>query len=618
MDRVAAAPKPLVAAIHGACLGGGLELVLAATYRIATDAPATRLGLPEVQLGILPGAGGCQRLPRLIGLSAALDMILTGRQASAAQARRTGLVDDVVPRVILRRVAVEAAEQLAGGWRPQLRRKGLLERLSGGNPVGRAVVFRLARRKVLERTGGHYPAPLAALDAVRRGIDHGLAAGLAREAELFGDLAVGDTSRHLVQLFFATTRLKKDSTETTGGAAPRSVDRVAIVGAGFMGAGIAGVSALTAGVDVRLRDTDGNRAARGVRDARRVIDDALRRRKIDRHEHYRRIALVSGAADGSGFARRDLIVEAVFEDLAVKRAVISEIEQVVPDVCIIASNTSTLSIARLQEGAARPGRVLGMHFFSPVERMPLVEVIPGPATDGWVVATTAAFGRRLGKTVIFVRDAPGFWVNRILAPYLNEACWLADEGVPIEAIDGAMVRFGFPVGPMTLLDEVGLDVAEKASRVLHEAFGDRLSPAPAVARLVAGGRSGRKSGRGFYMYKAGRKAGVDRSVYRAIGAQAKRGIAEQEIQRRCVLALLNEAARAFSEGVVPTATAADVGAVLGFGFPPFLGGPLRHLDDRGAAAVTTEIETLAARYGPRLAPCDALVERARSGRRFHE
>ena len=620
MDRVAGMTKPLVAAIHGACLGGGLELALAAHCRIATDAPATRLGMPEVQLGIIPAAGGCQRLPRLVGVRAALDMILAGRAVSAARAGQLGLVDEVVPSAALRSVAVETAGRLAAGWRPKPRnRRGVLTWLSEANPVGLALVFRLARRQVLERTGAHYPAPLAALDAVRCGLHRGMTAGLAREAELFGELAVGKTSRRLVELFFATTRLKKD-TRVVGPdrTNARSVERLGIVGAGFMGAGIAGVAALTAGVDVRLCDTDAVRVARGVHGARKVLDDARRRRRLDRYEHYRRAALVSGTADTSGFARRDLVIEAVFENADVKRAVIAGLEQVVGDACIIASNTSTLSIARLQSDAVHPDRIVGMHFFSPVERMTLLEIVRGPATADWVAATVAAFGRRMGKTVIFVRDVPGFWVNRILAPYLNEAGWLVDEGAPIEAIDRAMTRFGFPVGPMALLDEVGLDIAKQASGVLHEAFGDRLLPAPAVGRLAADGRTGRKAGRGFYRYQGGRKRRADRSAAALIGAHRRGDLSEQAIQRRCVLAMLNEAARAFSEGVVGSAGAADVGAVLGFGFPPFLGGPLRYIDDQGAAAVTAELEALAGRHGPRLIPSDALVERARTGRRFYD
>jgi 3-hydroxyacyl-CoA dehydrogenase/enoyl-CoA hydratase/3-hydroxybutyryl-CoA epimerase len=616
VERVAAFARPVVAAIHGPCLGGGLEVALAMSYRVASDARATQLGQPEVQLGIIPAAGGCQRLPRLVGLRAALDLIATGRSLRPPQALRLGLVDEVVPRAILQRVAVAAAERLASGWKPpRPARHTLAAALIDDNRVGQAFVFRQARRQIERRTGGHYPAPLAALDAVRTGLTRGHAAGLAREAELFGELAVGPVSRHLVQIFFATTALKKDA----GDADARGVDRLGVVGAGFMGAAIAGVASLRAGVDVRLRDTDWTRVARGLAAARGVLDSALKRRRLDVHEHVRRSALLSGSPEAVGFYRRHLVIEAVFEDVSVKRQVIADLEGIVAPDCIIASNTSTIPIAQLQDGARHPERIVGMHFFSPVERMPLLEVIRGPATAEPVVTAAARFGRRMGKTVIVVRDAPGFWVNRILAPYLNEAGWLLDEGASIEAIDGAMTAVGFPVGPIALLDEVGLDVSAKASEVLHAAFGDRFAPPPAIGRVVGAGRLGRKSGAGFYRYEGRKKKEPDPSVDTLIrqGKPAARMPSPEEIARRPMLALLNEAARALGEAVVRRPSDGDVGAIMGFGFPPYLGGPLRHIDEVGAGAIVAELERYAARLGPRLAPAEVLVEMARTGRKFH-
>ena len=614
VEQVAAFPKPLVAAIHGACLGGGLELAMATRYRVASDAPVTQLGLPEVQLGIIPAASGCQRLPRLIGLPSALDMILTGRPARPARALRIGLVDEVVPESILRQVATAAAARLATGWQPRRRARRRVQRLLlERNPLGRWLVLRQARRQVLKRTGGHYPAPLAAIDAIGRGLARGTAAGLAREAELFGELAVGQVSRRLVQIFLATTALKKDA-----GVEVRPVERLGVIGAGFMGAAIAGVAALRAGVDVRLRDTDWDRVARGIATATHTLDEALRRRRLDKYEHYRRSALLSGSPDAAGFRRRDLVIEAVFEEVGVKRQAIADLELVVTDECVLASNTSTIPIGRLQEGARRPERIVGMHFFSPVERMPLVEVIRGPATADWATAVAVRFGQRLGKTVIVVRDAPGFWVNRILAPYLNEAGWLLDEGATIDAIDRAMTRFGFPVGPLALLDEVGLDVAGKAAAVLHDALGARLAPAPAVGRLIEDGRLGRKSGRGFYRYTRSKRREPDESVRDLIRPRpAARRPTPAETERRLLLAMLNEAARAMSEEIVRSPGEGDLGAVMGFGFPPFLGGPLRHIDDQGATAIVAELEDYADRIGPRFAPADLLVEMARTARTFY-
>ncbi len=616
--QIAAFPKPLVAAIHGACLGGGLEVAMAARYRVASDAPVTQLGLPEVQLGIIPAASGCQRLPRLVGLRAALGMILTGRPARPARALRIGLVDEVVPESILRQVATAAATRLATGWRPRRRARRRVRALLDSHPPGRWLVLWQARRQVRKRTGGHYPAPLAAIAAIGRGLARGAAAGLAREAELFGELAVGPVSRRLVQIFLTTTALKKDAGVGIESSDVRPVERLGVIGAGFMGAAIAGVSALRAGVDVRLRDTDWDRVARGLVAARHVLDQARRRRRLDKYEHYRRSALLSGSPDAAGFRRRDLVIEAVFEDVGVKRRAIADLEQVVADDCVLASNTSTIPIGRLQEGARRPERIVGMHFFSPAERMPLLEVIRGPATTDRATAVAARFGQRLGKTVIVVRDAPGFWVNRILAPYLNEAGWLLDEGVPIHAIDRAMTALGFPVGPLALLDEVGLDVAGKAAAVLHDALGVRLAPAPAIGGLIEDGRLGRKSGRGFYHHERGKRRRPDESIRDLIHPRrATRRPTPSEIERRLLLAMLNEAARAMSEDITRSPGDGDIGAVMGFGFPPFLGGPLRYIDDRGATGIVAELEQYADRLGPRFAPADVLVEMARTGGTFY-
>ncbi|HXF95364.1 MAG TPA: fatty acid oxidation complex subunit alpha FadJ [Gemmatimonadales bacterium] len=617
LERVARFPKPVAVGIHGTCLGGGLEFALACHYRVATDHPKTQLGLPEVQLGILPAAGGCQRLPRLIGVRAALDLILAGKSERASKAFRLGLVDELVPPAILRPVTLAAARRMAGGWRPRRRRPGGLGGwLLEGNPLGRALVFRLARRQVLERTRGHYPAPLAALEAVAYGLRHGLGEGQKREAELFGRLAVSDVSRKLVQIFFATTQLKKDY-GIPDPPEPMEVRRLGIVGAGFMGSAIAGTAVAQAQVDVRLKDADLPRVAAGLRAAREILDDRLRRRRLDRYEHARLVALLSGTDTYAGFRRADLVIEAVFEDLATKQAVLREVEAATGDRAVFASNTSTIPIARIAEAGRRRDQVIGMHFFSPVARMPLLEVIPHAGTAPWVVSTAVAFGRRMGKTVIVVKDSPGFWVNRILAPYVNEAAQLVLAGVRIEEIDRLMVDFGFPVGPLTLLDEVGLDVAAKAAGVLHEAFGERMAPAPGLGRLVEAGHLGRKAGKGFYQYKRGKKGGVHPAVYELLATHPNGGPRPAEIIQRLVYIMLNEAARAVGEGVVRSPRDGDLGAVFGIGFPPFRGGPLRHADDLGAARLVMELERLTERCGPRFTPCEVLREQARTNAKFY-
>lgn len=619
MDRVAASPKPIVAAIHGACLGGGFELALACQWRIATDHPKTQIGLPEIQLGIIPGAGGTQRLPRLVGARAALDMILAGKPEPGARAFRLGMVDELVPNSILREVALRAADRLATiGPGKRERRGGIAALLLDRNPIGRRVVYSQARKTVLARTGGNYPAPLAALDVVQAGLERGLRAGLRAEHEAFGKLAVSDVSHRLVEIFFATTALKKDDgvpPGTVGEVAP--IRRIAVVGAGFMGAAIAGTAVLRARVEARLKDADLTRVGRGIRGALRILDERLRRRRISRPEHARLASLISGAADFSGFRRADLVIEAVFEDLQVKRDVLADVETVITANTIFATNTSTIPIADIAEGAQRPANVLGMHFFSPVEKMPLLEVIPHAGTAPECVVRAVRFGRKMGKTVIVVADHPGFWVNRILLPYMNEAGLLLEEGVPIDLVDRVMTRFGFPVGPVTLLDEVGLDVGAKAGKVMHEKFGARLEPAGVLARMLEGGRQGRKNGKGFYRYADGKKQGVDESVYTLLGITPREDAAPTMVQQRLVYAMLNEAAMAAGEGVVRSPRDGDIGAVFGIGFPAFRGGPLRMIDDLGASRVVQLLRSLEASHGERFRPAESLVGMAEDGQRFY-
>ena len=616
INRLERFPKPIVVAIHGACVGLGCEISLACAWRVASDSPKTVIGLPEVQIGILPGAGGCQRLPRLIGVRAALDIILAGKTERSVKAFKLGLVDELVPQSILRRTAVEAADRIARNGVPFRKKRGslLLER----NPIGRALVFRMARSTVLKKTGGHYPAPLAAIDAIRTGLNRGMAAGLRREAELFGELAVSPVSRNLVRIFFATTALKKDDGTVPGTATAARVERLGVVGSGFMGAGIAGTAVTQAGVDVRMKDAELPRVGKGLKAALDVLRGQLTRRRITRTEFERKAALVSGGGTWQGFERSDLVIEAVFEDLGVKRAVMAEVEAVVGRHAVVASNTSTIPISSIAAGARHPDRLLGMHFFSPVEKMPLLEVIPTEQTSPDAIATAVQFGRRMGKTVIVVRDRPGFWVNRILSPYLNEAGRLLSEGTPIEVIDRAMTGFGFPVGPIALLDEVGIDVAVKASGVMHAAFGERMTPGPAIGKMVEAGRLGRKAGKGFYAYHAGHKTDPDREAYRLLGVQPLASVDRELVEKRLVYIMLNEAALAASEGVVRSARDGDIGAIFGIGYPPFRGGPLRYMDTLGAGAVVSTLESLALAFGPRFTPAPILVEIARSGETFHE
>jgi 3-hydroxyacyl-CoA dehydrogenase/enoyl-CoA hydratase/3-hydroxybutyryl-CoA epimerase len=620
LQRLDDSPKPVVCAIHGACVGGGLELALACDWRIVTDHPKTQLGLPEVSLGLLPGAGGCQRLPRLIGLPAALGFIMSGKSEPGLKAFKLGLADELVPQSILLATALAAAERLAGlRGSPRRKSRGWLSAaLIDRNPLGRRFVYWRARKDALKKTRGNYPAPLAALDAVRIGLERGRKAGFAAEHRKFGELAVTDVSRRLIGVFFATNALKKDDGLPVGvRATPRPVERLAVIGSGFMGAGIAGTAVSVAGVDVRVKDTDLPRVGKGLKSASDILAWRLKRRRITRFEFDRQVALLSGGTDFAGMQKADLVIEAVFEDLDVKRKVLAETEAAIGPDAVFATNTSTIPITDIAAQADRPGRVLGMHFFSPVDRMPLLEVIPTERTSSDATATAVHFGRKMGKTVIVVRDRPGFWVNRILTPYLNEAGYLFSEGVPMEVIDRVATRFGFPVGPITLLDEVGLDVATKASKVMHAAFGDRLKPSDLIDRLLADGRLGRKNGKGFYLYPKGQKAGPDESVYDLLGIRPVKPASTELVEQRLVYSMLNEAAMAAGEGVVRSARDGDIGAIFGIGYPPFRGGPLRYLDDLGAAKVVQVLRELEQKVGPRFQPAASLVQMSERGERFH-
>ncbi len=595
LDRLERLRTPVVVAIHGSCLGGGLEVALASRYRICTDHPKTVLALPEVQLGVIPGMGGTQRLPRLVGLQAALDMILAGRNVRPKRALQIGLVDEVVHPAILLEVAIHRAAAFGRGEmkRPAPRGHGAVGFLLQDIAVGRSVVFRKARESVIHKTHGQYPAPLAALDAIRTGYTDGMAAGYRTEARRFGEMAMTEVSRQLVFLFFANNALKKDPGVAEPALPPLDVRKIGVLGAGFMGAGIAAIAAQH-GTLVRLKDTDPARVSKGIRSVGDVIGERVAKRQLSAAEADDVLMMVGGTTNYSGFGDADLVIEAVFEELALKHAVLTEVEPLLRADAVYASNTSTIPIAMIASAARHPERVLGMHFFSPVHKMPLLEVIVTPGTDPQATVTAVAYGKQLGKTVIVVNDGPGFYTTRTLSAYVNEAGRLLDEGIPVDVIDQALEHFGFPVGPITLIDEVGIDVGARVGRVLSEAFGDRMTPSRAMRRVVEAGRTGRKGRSGFYRYdEGGEKTEVDQSVYQVIERKQAHSLPEVEIIDRCVLAMVNEAARCFGRGdsAIPPGWW-DVGAVFGIGFPPFRGGPFRYVDTVGADRIVRSLEEL--------------------------
>lgn len=588
---------PTVASVRGTCLGGGLELALCCDWIVAGDDPKTKLGLPEVQLGILPGLGGTQRLPRRIGLPAALDLILSGRQLSAFQAARSGLADEACPPELL---AARARHWIGRGKRPARRPPGWILTQT---PL-RALAVSAARKQVRARTGGHYPAPLEAIGTAAAGLSRGIEAGLAAEAEAFGRLSTGGVSKQLVRLFFLRERFTKPPAE-----AKDASRRAAVVGAGVMGGGIANLLA-SRGISARLKDIAPEPIAKAlatVRDLNRRLEKEGRAGRIEAAERLRRVA---PTLDYTGLAGVDVVVEAVIERLDLKQKVFAELEQAAGPDAILCSNTSSLSVSRIAERLARPERAVGLHFFNPVHRMPLVEVIPGERTAREVVDRTVALSIRLGKVPVVVKDAPGFLVNRILLPYVSEAvrCW--EEGARAADVDRALLAFGMPMGPLELADEVGIDVGTKVAHILSDAFGERMRVPASMDRIAEGRWLGKKTSAGFYLYRETAKGPRRTAVNPAVDA-LRAGFASAppdgpEIVDRCVLTLANEAARCLEEGVVADADALDVAMIFGTGFPPFRGGLWTYARERGLPAIRDRLQELAGRMGPRFAPAASL------------
>ncbi|MGO8998522.1 MAG: fatty acid oxidation complex subunit alpha FadJ [Polyangiaceae bacterium] len=644
LGKIADLKKPFVAAVHGAALGGGFEIALACDAIVLSDDPSTGVGLPEVQLGLIPAANGTLRIVDRAGLKVALDLALTGRRVRAVKAKKLGLVDEVCPAALLLEVACARALALAErederrnkGEKPKksesrlalhLRRNELATAALEDNPLGRAILFKKAREETRKKTHGHYPAAERIIDVLERYGSSGkkrFAAAAALEAKSFGDLVVSETAHRLIELFFATTALKKDSGVDGAAVKPRAVEHVGMLGGGLMGGGIAYVT-IQAGIPVRLKDRNDAGVGAGLKHVRGILEERAKKKQITREELDQRFALLSGTTDYSGLKHADIVIEAVFEDLSLKQQILREVEAVTSDECIFASNTSSIPIASIAEASKHPETVVGMHYFSPVHKMPLLEVIRTDRSAPWAVATAVALGKKQGKSVIVVKDGVGFYTSRILAPYMNEAARLLAEGISVEAIDRAMVDWGFPVGPIQLLDEVGIDVAAHVGEIVHAAFGDRMLPPPGMKKLLDDDRKGRKNGRGFYRYgeEAQRGGGqsapkvVDASIYKVLGVTPKAKLPAEEIQMRCALQMVNEALLCFGEGILRSPRDGDVGAIFGLGFPPFRGGPFRYVETLGAAEILRRVRGYEMRFGRRFTPAPILVEMARRAQRFY-
>jgi len=613
---------PTVAAIHGDCLGGGLELALAAHARVCTDHKKTKLGLPEVMLGLLPGAGGTVRLPALIGLEEALPLILQGKNVRPSKALKLGLVNKVVPVHRLLDEAKDLAAELAEGNKLKGPKKPFGKKAQAlfinTNPVGKNMALKQARQMVMKQTKGLYPAPLAILDVLDAGT-------YDAEAEAFGRLLMTPESAGLRHLFHCITTLKKNDGPGTADVEGREVKHVGMLGAGLMGGGIATVLA-DKGYTVRFKDIVWDGVQAGIGYAEKHFKKGVKRKKISREGASERLNRISGGLTWAGFGHADVVIEAVPEKLGLKQAIVKEFEDVTKVDGIFASNTSALPITSIAEAAAKPENVVGMHFFSPVEKMPLVEVIVTDKTDPVVTKTVVSVGRAMGKHVIVVGDCAGFYTTRVLAPYMIEASFLALEGHDPLEIDEAAMSVGFPVGPITLMDEVGIDVGAKVMETMEGHYGDRLEfPADSMTpKFLEEGRFGKKANKGFYLYENGKsvtrdgKKVIDEAIWHHMPAGTVRKAGDPvAMAERMVLSLVNEAAYCRMEGVLFDNESADLGAVFGIGFPPMEGGPFRYADRVGLKDVVARLNALESAHGRRFKPCPLLVEMAETGETFY-
>ncbi len=610
---------PTVALISGACLGGGLEFAMSCRYRIADDHAKTLLGLPEVKLGLIPGWGGTVRLPKLIGLLEALPMILTGRMLSGRQARSKGLVHDVVPVEALPfvgeqllRTVTKLGTARSIFKRPKQSWAAWLARSIETNPSLRAIAFRKAEKKVRQETQGHYPAPFAAIETLRAGFRASPAVGFAAEAAAIGRLADAPVTRECLRLFFLQEDAKKP--QEIADIASKPITDAAVLGAGAMGAGIALLMAQK-GIWTRLKDIKPEFLAKGIATARKLIKSDLQRRRITPLQASDTLDRLRPTTDYAGLKNADIIIEAIVESLPIKQQVFRDLADATSSTTVLATNTSSLLVSDIAQGIPHPERIVGLHFFNPPHQMPLVEIVRTNETGPAALATAFALTQRLGKTAVIVKDCPGFLVNRLLSPYMNEAGWLLLEvDDPLE-IDRVAVAFGMPMGPLELTDLVGLDVGQHVAANMHAAYGERMLPAPlwaALKEIAVAEPSAAKS----LLIGKGAKKKLNPSVLRAIAKVRQSGaftvpdgtMSREELTQRMIFPLINEAARCLDEGIVSKSEDIDLAMVFGTGFAPFRGGPMRYAETIGFSKIVETLEKMS-NGRPRLAPSEALMRR---------
>lgn len=622
--KLASLPIPTVAAINGVCLGGGTELALACKFRVASDSPKVQIGTPEVNLGIFPGWGGTQRLPRLVGLEEGTNLILTGKSVDAKKAFKLKLVDAVLPKEFFKEelqkfmISIESKEKQKE-LIDKRKKGGLKKLLLEDNPMGRSLFFYMANKKLQETTKGHYKAPELALDVIKRTYALPLDEGLKEEVAVFKKGLQKDfsNSKNLINLFFASEEVKKNPGMDLPKDVPK-INRAAVIGAGTMGAKIAYL--LTSkDIPVRLKDLNWNLLGKGYGTVFEIYQILVKKRKFTKEQADRKFQLLSATKDYSGFKQADLVIEAAVENLEIKNKIFSELEAILSEEAIIATNTSSLVIDSMAKTLKHPERFIGMHFFNPPDRMPLVEIIPGSKTSKETIARVVNLCKTLGKTAVVVKDVPGFLVNRVFATAANEASWLLEEGIDMETLDKKMTSFGMPMGPFVLADEVGNDIVYKVFNVIENAYGERMKQPEIMKLMVENQYLGKKNGKGFYLWKGERKGEKNPGIKRLLSKtqKPKTALDPREAEERILFSMINEASRCLGESVAASPTYIDLALVYGTGFPPFRGGLLRYADERGIPYIVERLKVFEKKYGSRFAPSQVLLEKASKKEKFY-
>ncbi len=618
-------PFPTIAYINGACLGGGMEMALSCTYRIASDNPKTQLGLPEVTIGLIPGWGGTQRMPRLVGLKEGVNLVLSGKPVKGDKAFKIHLADALAAHEFKDEKTSEFIKQILtpeGRKKILERRKprGMMHWLIEANPAGRALLFYKAKKDILAKTHGHYPAPLLALEVLKNTSTLPLQQGLEYEANaILKYLPEGaPIAKNLIGLFFIQEALKKDP-GVSEKVALLPIKSTAVIGAGVMGSGIAWLLA-DHDYPVRMKDVDAQALGKGFGAVKTLFNGSVKRKKLKNTEAALKFQKLSGVLDSSGFQHVDFVIEAATENLELKKKIYQDLEKDIPETAIIASNTSSLSITEMADTLKHPERFVGMHFFNPVNRMPLVEIVRGAKTSSQTVATAVDLCKKLGKTPMVVGDCEGFLVNRVFVMGANEVMYLFEEGVDHERLDRMMLNFGFPMPPFVLSDEVGVDVSYKVNQILEKAYGPRMQGPKIIETMYEHKLLGKKTGKGFYLYNGKHHTKFNPEVLKFVKqpSQKTKDMPEMEMQDRAILAMVNEAARCLQEKIIGRPDYLDMALIMGIGFPPFRGGLLKYADSLGINYVVDQLQAFEKAYGSRFAPCELLLSMRQSNQTFYK